>query len=493
MATAGASATLGTMRHVLAISLLLAACSTTSVPADRAGAAGRLDARFTGATLRFDYDHVGTLGAEHVAPSGFRIEGPWAGSPSQLEDPTGYGKYRFLARDLDTGDLLWSRGFCSIYGEWETTGPARTNWRSFQESQRFPEPRAPAVLSIEKRADDGSFREIWRGEVDPASRFVDRAPVAARGRVIDIHVQGEPATQVDLLLLAEGYAAGREAKFEADARRLTDALFAVEPWKSRRADVSVRALFVPSAGPGSGISNPRKGIWRDSAFACSFNAFDSDRYVLTYEDRRLREIAAQAPYDALALVLDERKYGGGGIYGLWSTVAADTEPAAYVFVHELGHSFAGLGDEYYTSQVAYESFQAAGHEPWEPNATALLGGSRPKWADLVDAGTPLPTPWRQAEYDAMDLAYQARRQQLIAAGAPEEESEALMRAAREDSAPFLRAEPWFGRVGAFEGSLYSAKGLYRPEADCIMFTRNPVPFCAVCRRALERAIDLYTR
>ncbi|MCY2961538.1 MAG: M64 family metallo-endopeptidase [Planctomycetota bacterium] len=481
------------MRHVLAIPLLLAACSTTSVPTGSAGPAARLDARFTGATLRFEYDHVGTAAEEHIAPHGFRVEGPWAGSSTQLEDPTGFGLYRFTVRDRDSGGLLWSRGFSSIYGEWETTGPAKTSWRSFQESQRFPEPRAPAALTLEKRGGDGAFREIWRGEVDPASRFVDRAPIPREGRVIDLHVQGDPSTQVDLLLLAEGYAEGREAKFEADARRLVDALFATEPWKSRRADVSVRALFVPSSGPGPGISNPRKGIWRDSALGCSFNAFDSDRYVLTYEDRRLREVAAQAPYDALALVIDERKYGGGGIYGLWSTVTADTEPAGYVFVHELGHSFAGLADEYYTSQVAYETLQAPGTEPWEPNATALLDPRRLKWGDLVESGTPVPTPWRQAEYDKNDLAYQARRQELIAAGATEEQNEALMRSVRETSGPFLRAEPWFGRTGAFEGSSYVAKGLYRPQADCIMFTRNPVPFCAVCRRALDRAIDLYTR
>lgn len=479
------------MLRPLALALVLTACAATPEIAPGVERDVPFEARFTGATLRFSYDHVGTAGEEHVAPREFRVEGPWAGSRTQLADPTGHGKYRFAVRDRETDALLWSRGFSSIYGEWETTAPARTTWRSFEESQRFPEPSAPALLVLEKRGDDGAFREFWRGEVDPASRFVDRAPIPARGRVIDVRVQGDPSTQVDLLLVAEGYTPEREAKFEGDARRLVDALFAVEPWKSRAADVSVRALFVPSDA--SGISNPRKGVWRDSPIECSFNAFDSDRYVLTYADRALRELSAQAPYDALAIVIDERKYGGGGIYNLWATVTADTEPAAYVFVHELGHSFAGLADEYYTSQVAYESFQPAGVEPWEPNATALLDPRALKWGDLVDAGTPIPTPWRQAEYDAADLRMQTLRQELIARGASEDENEAHMRAVLAASAPFLRAEPWFGKTGAFEGSLYEAKGLYRPAADCIMFTRNPVPFCAVCRRAIERAIDLYAR
>jgi len=471
--------------------LFTAACSSSGAAPHAQATDAWSDPRFTGATLRFDYDHVGSASDEHVAPSGFRVEGPWAGSRTQLVDPTGYGKYCFLVRDRTSGDLLWSRGFCSIYGEWETTGEARTAWRSFEESQRFPEPRAPVVLALEKRGDDGGFREIWRGEVDPASRFVDRAPVPAVGEVVDLGVNGPPARQVDLLLVAEGYTRDRRGKFERDARRMLDALFATEPWRSRRGDVSVRGLFVPSAE--AGISNPRKGQWRASAIGATFNAFDSDRYVLTYEDRRLRELAAQAPYDALVMLVDERKYGGGGIHNLWATVTVDTEPAAYVFVHELGHSFAGLADEYYSSQVAYESFQPKGVEPWEPNATALLDPARLKWRDLMQGGTPLPSLWRQTEYDAMDREYQAERQALIAAGASEAENEALMRQALQRSGPFLRAEPLFGQVGAFEGCLYEAKGLYRPEADCIMFTRNPVPFCAVCRRAIDQAIDLYTR
>jgi hypothetical protein len=407
-------------------------------------------------------------------------------------DPTGYGKYRVLVRDAASSELLWSRGFASIYGEWETTGEARMAWRSFQESQRFPEPRSKVAVALEKRGTDGAFHALWSGEVDPASRFVDRSPLLDGSPPIELQVNGPPATQVDLLLLAEGYSAGDQAKFASDARRLLEALFATEPWCSRRADVSVRGLFVASPSEG-GISNPRKGVWRNAPLGCSFNAFDSDRYVLTYEDRVLREHAARAPYDALVILIDERKYGGGGIFNLWATVTVDTEPAEYVFVHELGHSFAGLADEYYSSQVAYESFNTEGVEPWEPNATALLDPAQLKWRDLVTAGSPLPTPWRQAEYDAMDLAYQKERQAAIARGASEEEQEELMRSIRAQGAPFLRAEPHFGTVGAFEGCSYQAKGLYRPQVDCIMFSRNPVPFCAVCRRALDAAIDLYTR
>lgn len=445
------------------------------------------DSWSTGRTLRFDYVHTGTAAEEHVAPAGWRAEGDWPGSRAALPDADDTGKYRVEVFDEASRRCLFRRGFCSIYGEWETTGEARTGWRAFEESQRFPEPRAAARVVLSKRGDDGSFRAIHSSVVDPASRFVDRAPVSTRGTVRTLFENGAPADHVDLLIVAEGYPAAQAEGFASDVDRLVGVMFATEPYRSRRADFNVRALHVPSAE--AGISNPRKGVFKSSPLGCSFNAFDSDRYVLTFADRALREAAAQVPYDTLILLVNERKYGGGGIYNLWCTVTADTEPSAYVFVHEFGHSFAGLADEYYTSQVAYEGFVSSGVEPWEPNVTALLDPARLKWRDLVPEGVPLPTPWGQTAYDEMDLAYQAQRKALIDARAPEEASEALMRDVKVTSTARLHAEPYFGRVGAFEGAMYQARGLYRPEIDCIMFTRNPTSFCRVCERAVSRTID----
>ncbi len=442
-------------------------------------------------TLRFDYVHCGTANAEQIAPTGFRIEGEWPGSRTQLVEPYDTGKYRLRVHDKQTGQLLWSRGFCSIYGEWETTGAAKEGWGAFEESQRFPEPARPARLVLDKRAANGAFTELWSGEVDPSSRFVDRSALPRAGEVLTLRDEGPAATQVDLLVVAEGYTQAERAKFAADAQRLTGILLATEPFQRHAQRFNVRGLFVPAAE--SGLSNPRKGVWRDSAFGAAFNSFDSDRYVLTYRDRVLREAAAQAPYDALIVLCNERKYGGGGIYNLWATATSDSEAAPYVFVHEFGHSFAGLADEYYSSQVAYEAFQPKGVEPWEANATALLDPAKLKWRDLIDPQTPLPTPWDQAAYDAVDLAYQAKRAQAIAAQASEERQEELMRDIKAQTAPLLAKEPQRGKVGAFEGAMYEAKGLYRPEVDCIMFSRNPSSFCRVCERALERTIALYTR
>jgi hypothetical protein len=446
---------------------------------------------FTGRTLRFDYHHSGDASEEHVSLDGLRVEGPWPGSRTRLVDDTNLGKYLFLARDLETNRVLYSRGFASIYGEWETTGEAKRAWRVFHESQRMPEPRGKVQLVLHKRGPDGAFREIFAQVVDPSGRFADRSRLVPRGVVAPLFESGPPETKVDVLVLGDGYTAAEAGKFRGDAERLSAVLFETEPFRSRKGDFNARTLHVPAAE--SGISNPRKDLWRSSPLGLSFNAFDSDRYVLTYANRELREIAAQAPYDALIVVFNDRKYGGGGIFNLYATVAADTEPAPYVFVHEFGHSFAGLADEYYSSQVSYEDFTPPGVEPWEPNVTALLDPERLKWRDLVDPTVPLPTPWGKEAYDELDLAYQAKRAKLIEEKAPEEASEALFREVKAATQPLLEAERHFGQVGAFEGAAYEAKGLYRPEVDCIMFTRNPASFCKVCSRAIERVIDLYAR
>jgi hypothetical protein len=441
--------------------------------------------------MRFDYHHSGTAGEEHVAPDGWRVEGEWPGSRTQLLDETNLGKFMVAIVDPSTQRTLYSRGFASIYGEWETTGEAKRQWKSIHESVRFPEPREPVQLVLRKRADDGTFRELFSTRVEPSSRFVDRSEVSPRGSVMRFVKGGKPANKVDLLFLGEGYTKEEREKFRADAERLLAVFFATEPYASRMDDFNVWGIHVPSAE--SGISNPRQGVWRDAPFGCSFNAFDSDRYVLTYANRAIRETAAQVPYDAMVMLFNDRKYGGGGIFNLYSTCAADSSEAAYLLVHEFGHSFAGLGDEYYTSQVSYESFNPEGVEPWEPNLTALHDPSKLKWRELVAAGTPLPTPWDQGAYDEKSLAYQEKRTELRERGASEEEVEALFDEVRAATRPLLEAEPHFAKVGAFEGGGYEAKGIYRPEVDCIMFTRNPTSFCAVCERGVERVIDLYSR
>lgn len=471
------------MRFFFSLFLSFAFCAAAS--------AGDFDDHFTGRTLRVDYQHAGTADEEHIALDRLVVEGQWPGSRTRLLDTLNLGKYLVEVADLETHQTLYSRGFAGIFGEWETTGEARAGTRrSIEEAVRVPEPKRPVELRLRKRVADGGFREIWRTAIDPASRFVDRPPLPEfpSETLLD---NGPAAEKVDLLILGDGYRDAEMARFREQAWKVVEALFAVEPFASRKGDFNVRILAVPASH--SGVSRPRSKFFVDSPLGLRYNSFDSERYLLTLEDRKWRDIAAAAPYDAAILLANERKYGGGGIFNLYATAAAGSSFAPYLVIHELGHSFAGLGDEYFTSPVAYEEFRGTRAEPWEPNITALADAATLKWRDLVSPAVPLPTPWAKKVFEERSRAFQAERAELRASGAPEERLEALFRAEQTYFTDFLGEQKYAGKVGAFEGAMYESQGLYRPSVDCIMFTRDEVGFCPVCRRAIERVIDLYSR
>lgn len=444
-------------------------------------------------TMRVDYFHTGgPESGEIVSIDRVVNDGPWAGSRRQLVDPTGLGKYLFEVRDAASGSVLYSRGFASVYGEWETTAEAKTAHRTFHESLRFPWPSRPVRVELKKRGPDNSFGSLWTVDVDPASRFVNAAPPPPKGSSVrSVFENGPSHEKVDILVIGEGYTSEELPKFHGDARRLMEALFALEPFKGRRGDFNVRALDRPSAQ--SGVNRPNAGVFRRTPISAEYNIFDSERYVLTLDNRALREAASGVPYEFIEILVNEQTYGGGGIFNDHATASVDSAFSNYVFVHEFGHHFAALADEYYTSAVAYETGATPRTEPWEPNVTALLDPAKLKWRDLVAPGTPLPTPWQKEEFETHTRAIEARRREIRKRNAPEEEMDALFREQRAFDEKLLGGMKHSRTVGAFEGASYEPKGLYRPEADCIMFTRDRVGFCRVCQRAISRVIDLYSR
>jgi hypothetical protein len=433
-------------------------------------------------TLRVEYVHSGDAVTESFALSRVVAEGAWPGPLDERRiDTSNLGAYRFEVRERATNRLLYSRGFSSAFAEWQSTGEAKRLRRAFSESLRFPEPDGPVQVLLEKRDAQQAFHEVYSLLVDPRAASVERAALAPAARVWAVQQSGPPREKVDLVLLGDGYTAAEMDKWHADAKRLTEMLFAESPFKEHRTDFNVWA--VDAAADESGVSRPSEGVYRRSPFGAGYDAFGSERYVLV-QGEGWRELAAKAPYEFVEVVVNSRTYGGGGIHNLYATVAADNAFTPYVFVHEFGHHFAGLADEYYTSDVAYEP---AGErvEPWEPNVTA--DPTAAKWKDLIAAGTPLPTPWPKPEFEAIEREIQKRRRQIRADGRPESEMEALFREESVRTAPLLAATA----VGAYEGANYAAKGYYRPRADCIMFTRDAVGFCPVCRRAIERVIEVY--
>ena len=441
-------------------------------------------------TMRLDYLHTGDADEQHYALDRIVIEPlPWAGNPARPIDDSNRGNNRFEVVDRASGEVLYSRGFSTIFAEWRTTAEAATLSRGFQESLRFPAPEAPVTVRVYERDAANAFVPVWSLELDPAALDIERRAMPSALAPVAIRDNGPSAQKVDLLILGDGYTASEHDKFIADATRLADHLFTVSPFKERAGDFNVWGLMAPT--PQSGVSRPSTGDYHPSPLGTRYDIFGSERYVLAMDNRALREIAQYAPNEFIEILVNNQTYGGGGIFGQFSTAAADNAFADYLFVHEFSHHFAGLADEYYTSPVAYAPAEAK-VEPWEPNVTALHDPAQLKWGRHVRAETPVPTPWPKAEYEARQRGFQQTRKQLRATQRPESEMEALFREELATTGELFADASYKDAVGAFEGANYSATGYYRPQMQCLMFDRSDA-YCSVCSDAVETIIDLYSR
>ena len=442
---------------------------------------------FSDKTMRVDYFHSGTEKTESFAVGQIVSDGPWPGSKTVLIDPLELGLYLFQVVDKETGTLLYSRGFASVFGEWQTIPEAGEVSGTFHESIRFPWPLKPVTIVMKKRDALNKFQPIWNTTIDPASWKVNPADIAHPEKVEVIYENGPAANKLDIVILGDGYTAAEMEKFRKDAKRMADVLLLHDPFLKRKADINIRAVETPSQV--SGVSRPHPGLFKRTALSTHYSSFDSERYVLTYDNKTVRDVASAVPYDFMVILVNERTYGGGGIYNLYTTVSADNKFGEYIMVHEFGHHLGALADEYYTSSIAYEQPQITA-EPWETNITALLDPANLKWKDLVEPGTPIPTPWNKEPFDAFGYDIQKERDSLRNAKVPEEVMEDLFMRQLQKEDEFFSQEKYRDKVGAFEGAGYLAKGYYRSQVDCIMYTRH-MQFCKVCQRSLERVIDAY--
>eukprot|EP01029_Cantina_marsupialis_P019396 TRINITY_DN4500_c0_g3_i1.p1 TRINITY_DN4500_c0_g3~~TRINITY_DN4500_c0_g3_i1.p1 ORF type:complete len:470 (-),score=59.63 TRINITY_DN4500_c0_g3_i1:2552-3961(-) len=444
---------------------------------------------FTNATMRLDYNHVGTSAEEHFAFDQMVNDGEWAGSKTVLIDELRLGKYFFEVKDAKTGKLLYSRGYSSIYGEWETTPEAEKEWGSFHESIRFPWPKEEVNVTISKRNIKNGFDPVWTYKVNPKHHRSFSKAVKNHYNTIDIVVNGKPEKQVDIVVLGEGYAKEDMGKFKKDAQRFAEVLLSTEPYASFKDKFSIRAVETPS--PDSGVNHPHQDIHTRSALSVTYGAFDSERYALGYDNKTIRNASAAVPYEFTAILMNDSIYGGGGIYNLYITAAVDNAFQEYLFVHEFGHHFADLADEYYTSATAYE-MDAEHLEPWELNVTANADPETIKWKDIVTPDTPIPTPWEKEKYDKHSIEVQKKRVEMRKAKVKEKVMEEFFIKKRAWDDKLLSNMKHSGKVGAFEGAQYKSKGLYRSAANCIMFTRHD-EFCPACQRAVKLIIDQYSK
>jgi hypothetical protein len=393
---------------------------------------------FDEGVMRIDLVFSGTASEHSYAFESLRKEPFYSGPRTQPVDPFDYGDHQFEVRDAATGTLIFSHTYCTLFREWLTTSEAQTVRRAFSHVLRFPWPKQPVVVEIHDRDHQGDFQPAWTGHFDPGTIYADPT-IPQTFETIDMEINGPPETKIDILFLAEGYAPDEMDKFIADAKRSADYIFSEEPFKSNRKEFNIRA--VKSAGRDSGTDIPGQGIWKHTVMNSSFYTFGIERYMTTADYKSVCDVAANAHYDQLYILVNTDKYGGGGIYNFYSMSAADNAASRAVVIHEFGHAFAGVADEYFKSDVAYNDFFPLDVEPWNPNLTTLVDfGS--KWKGMVAKDTPVPTP--------PDSIYMQT-------------------------------------VGVFEGGGYVAKGVFRPMFDCRMHS-NEATFCPVCSKAIKQMI-----
>ena len=394
---------------------------------------------FENKSLRFDF----LLGGNHkdvfVYPAGIKQEPYWAGNRTNLIDPLNYGTYRFRVFDLNSDSLIFSKGFCTLFQEWQTTAEAKKIDKTYYQAAIIPFPKKDIRLEIEARQWNGEFKTIYTTNIDPQNYFITKESTEdyTTKTILD---NGKPEKKVDIVILAEGYTVNEKQKFFGDATRVSNYLFDEEPFQSEKANFNIRAVFTPSVESGTDI--PGEQIYKNTAFNSSFFTFDLPRYLTTSDMKNIYDAASMVPYDHIYILVNTDRYGGGGFYNFVTVCTADNERTRQVFIHEFGHGFAGLGDEYYNSSVAYEDYYNLEIEPWEANLTTLVDFDS-KWKKMIDASTPIPTP---------------------------------------------RTEEYSNTIGAFEGGGYMTEGIFSPKMDCRMKSNESEGFCPVCEDAIRKVI-----
>ncbi len=414
-------------------------------------------------TLRLDYIFSGTATDQEISLSGLcSIEG-WAGRRNHLDTVplkgNGQVEVKVKSPGSDVYDLtVYMMSFSTLFQEWQATEEATRVRKSFENVFLVPMPSGRAQVTVRLFDFYGAESCSLVHEVDPEDiliRPVGKVPPPHRwiwkgGGSLDGDL-GEDE-RIDIAIVAEGYSDSELDLFLDDARTAMESLFAHEPFTSRKDCFNIVCVEVPSAD--SGVSVPREGIWKDTAVGSHFDTFYSDRYLTTLNLFKLHDLLAGIPYEHIIILANTDTYGGGGIYNSYTLTTAHHSGFKPVVVHEFGHSFAGLADEYYYDDQ-YSQYYNASTEPWEQNITTMVDlGS--KWQDMVGKSYPLtctPVDWKG-----------------------------------KDEKTALEVE-----IGILEGGGYMSKGVWRGSQDCRMKTNSYPAFCPVCRRAIDRMIDFYTR
>lgn len=397
---------------------------------------------FSGETMRLDFVLSGDFESGQAWFSGLRKEKDWFGPHSMVKEPHLNGNFFFQIKDSLTGRLIYEKSFNTLFGEWQTTAGAKADRRAFQQTVYFPCPARPFSFQLFRRVNRHGRELMLELQRDPSDFLIPRD--RRNADYVRLLSSGSSHDHVDLAFLAEGYTKDQRDKFLQDVERISAYLFSIPPFIEEKQRFNIHAVFV--ASDDSGTDNAGQDFWPSTALESGFYTFGLDRYLTTADYWRIADALPNVPKDHICVLVNSEMYGGGGIFNFYSLSTADHYLSEVVFVHELGHGFAGLGDEYYTSEVAYEDFFDLSEEPLAPNLTTLVDFES-KWKDMIDEGVPVPTPDKEEYWD---------------------------------------------KTGVFEGGAYVAKGVYRPEVTCKMKSNQAPGFCRVCQEAIRDMILYYS-
>lgn len=398
---------------------------------------------FTSKTLRFDYTRAGNADTSYIYFEQLKQEPFWGGSQVNLVDTFMYGDYMLQVYDSAGQQLIYSRGYSSLFREWIDTEEAKSLPRSFYGSVVMPFPKNDIIIKLQNRDRKNIFKTIYELKVDPDNYFIVKEK-ASKYKTEKIYNSGEPAKKLDVVVIPEGYTQKEMTKFKSDVKRFLKYFFEVSPFLEHKNKFNFWTVYSPSEESGTDI--PGFNIWKNTVLNTHFYTFDSERYLTTRDVKKIRDISAHVPYDQIYILVNSAKYGGGGIYNYYNLCTSDNEYSEEVFTHEFGHSFAALADEYqYGYEEASELYDMS-VEPWQVNITNLVDFES-KWKNLVADSILIPTP-------------------LI--------------------------DEYKGSIGAFEGAGYVKKGIYRPVFDCKMRSNATKTFCPVCEKAIIELLKFYT-
>jgi len=409
-------------------------------------AAQDFDKYFVNKTLRVDYIFAGDASSQFVVLDQLCELPQWAGRRHNLAKSylDGNGKVEMI--DLKTGESIYKTTFSSLFQEWLTTEEATRISKSFENVYLLPFPREKVEIEISFRNRDGIYETKFSHVVDPRDILIHKKGYKKVTPHTQIHKGGDITKCINVAILAEGFKKEEMDSFRKYANESVNQIFLHEPFG--RYKESFNFFIVESLSEDTGVSVPRNGEWKNTAFHSHFDTFYSDRYLTTNRVKDIHDALAGIPYEHIIILANTEVYGGGGIFNAYTLTTTGHYNFKPVVVHEFGHSFAGLADEYYSEgENIVDDTYSLDVEPWEQNITTLIDFNS-KWKDMLSPRVPVPT--------------------LLS-----------------DSTKYA--------TGVYEGAGYSSKGIYRGCIDCRMRTNTAKDFCTVCQRAIERLILFYMK